>query len=202
MAKAKDTSAQRNRISNTVELKIFVPGPPQGKGRARVTMRKVKGKLVPHHYTPDETAKYQEIIATEAKCEMVRIRKPKLILKPISIQVLIMAPIPDSWPAWKKGLAIQGFVAPTVKPDEDNVKKAIYDALNGVVWKDDTQVVSSKVDKVYTHRVGLGINIETVNQYPANMLTKISDVDSDDLANPEWEFPTAHLIFNFKTKDH
>lgn len=197
---SKDTTELRKRLTNNTELKIFVPGEPQGKGRARVEIRKIKGKLVPHHYTPDKTARYEEVIASHAKCEMVRIRKPKPIMKPVELHILVLMPVQSSWPAWKKRLALQGFVAPTVKPDEDNVKKAVYDAFNGVVWIDDTQVVKSQVDKVYSDRVGLAINVSSTNQYCAGDLKKAADVDALDLAHPEWDHPSARLMFNFNTK--
>ena len=35
----------------------------------------------------------------------------------------------------------------TAKPDEDNVSKAIKDALTGLAWKDDAQVARSLVEK-------------------------------------------------------
>ena len=39
---------------------------------------------------------------------------------------------------------------PTKKPDADNIAKVICDALNGVAYGDDTQVVNLNVKKRYT----------------------------------------------------
>lgn len=36
-----------------------------------------------------------------------------------------------------------------MKPDWDNIGKGISDALNGIAWKDDSQVYWSNVKKVY-----------------------------------------------------
>ena len=36
-----------------------------------------------------------------------------------------------------------------VKPDADNLTKYVKDAFNGIVWKDDKQVVGEYIEKVY-----------------------------------------------------
>lgn len=41
-------------------------------------------------------------------------------------------------------------IRPTKKPDSDNIAKIILDALNGVAYQDDKQVVSLQVEKYYT----------------------------------------------------
>lgn len=40
-------------------------------------------------------------------------------------------------------------ILPTVKPDIDNTLKLVMDALNGIAYKDDTQVVNCIVSKMY-----------------------------------------------------
>lgn len=46
-----------------------------------------------------------------------------------------------------------------VKPDVDNLLKALYDAVKGVVWLDDKQVVSERSQKVYA-ATGEGPTVE------------------------------------------
>jgi len=46
------------------------------------------------------------------------------------------------------------------KPDLDNLTKAIFDALNGVVWVDDALVVSLTANKWYGDRDQITVNIE------------------------------------------
>lgn len=36
-----------------------------------------------------------------------------------------------------------------VKPDVDNLEKFVFDCFNGVVWKDDSQVVKTMIEKRY-----------------------------------------------------
>ena len=42
------------------------------------------------------------------------------------------------------------LILPTKKPDTDNIAKAILDALNGVAYYDDAQVVELHVVKKYS----------------------------------------------------
>ncbi|XZN30187.1 RusA family crossover junction endodeoxyribonuclease [Clostridium perfringens] len=39
---------------------------------------------------------------------------------------------------------------PTKKPDVDNIAKIILDSLNGVAYKDDSQIVDLRIIKSYT----------------------------------------------------
>jgi Holliday junction resolvase RusA-like endonuclease len=41
---------------------------------------------------------------------------------------------------------------PLTRPDIDNYCKAPLDALNGIVWRDDSQVVELTVSKFYSSR--------------------------------------------------
>ncbi len=54
---------------------------------------------------------------------------------------------------------MSGQLHPTKKPDLDNVQKAIYDGLNGVVWKDDVQVVKAVVGKRYGETPGVRVKV-------------------------------------------
>ena len=42
------------------------------------------------------------------------------------------------------------MLQPTLKPDTDNIAKIICDGLNGIAYKDDKQIVSLTVLKVWT----------------------------------------------------
>ena len=146
-------------------LTLFVPGPPQGKGRARSTT--VNGKTF--HYTPDKTRTYEGMIRTQAIEEM-GIRA--VTTQPIALKLVINYPIPVSWPKWKLQAAFDGEIVPTTKPDADNVVKAIKDALNGVVWKDDCQVTQMEVSKIYSESPGVLVEVVRLNQHPAQIKRK------------------------------
>ena len=76
----------------------------------------------------------------------------------LRVRVLACFGVPQSWSAKKRAAAISGAVRPSKRPDIDNVVK-IFDALNQVVWVDDAQVVEAWVEKIYTDRPRLRIEV-------------------------------------------
>ena len=58
-------------------------------------------------------------------------------------------PIPKSFNKRQKQQALNNEIFPTKKPDIDNVAKAVFDALNGVIYKDDSLIVSTHISKLY-----------------------------------------------------
>lgn len=70
---------------------------------------------------------------------------------PLLVRVNAFMPIPKSLNKAKTAAAIIGELRPTTKPDVDNFAKVV-DALNGIVWRDDSQVVQLTVAKHYSDR--------------------------------------------------
>jgi len=134
-------------------LTFTVPGAPIGKGRPRVTTR---GGKFASMYTPEKTVNYEGLVAHSAKVAMAG---APLIDGPASVRMEIVCKIPSSWSQKKRSAAIAGQVHPTTKPDIDNVEKAIFDGLNGVVWRDDVQVVEVAKRKRYGDTPGVKVTI-------------------------------------------
>nr|WP_325053292.1 RusA family crossover junction endodeoxyribonuclease [Pseudomonas tructae] len=82
-----------------------------------------------------------------------------LLEGPVMVEMRIVLGIPKSMPKKRQAQALAGEIFPTKKPDMDNVIKAIYDGLNGVVWKDDVQVVDAIVRKRYGEVPGVHVNV-------------------------------------------
>ena len=76
----------------------------------------------------------------------------ELITKPVLMRVAIYKSIPKSWSKRKKADAAIDLIRPTGKPDLSNIVKGIEDALNGVIWQDDSQIVGLEVVKHYTDK--------------------------------------------------
>ena len=125
-------------------IHLVIPGPPVGKARARIVYRERLGKYV--GFTPEKTRTAEEEIGWIAKgagCEMME--------GPLRLTVRAYYPIPRSWPKWrqKEAEADKPSQRPTVKPDLDNVVKLVKDALTGIAWKDDAQIVDLIAHKYY-----------------------------------------------------
>lgn len=122
-----------------------VPHVPVAKGRARATVR-ANGRA--GTYTPAKTRKFEDFVRLTAAQAYGAGRDP--LTCPVDLVVEFLFAIPPSWPKWKRDLAAQGLVHHTSKPDCSNLVKAVEDACNGVLFKDDGQVVGVIVDKAYT----------------------------------------------------
>ena len=119
-----------------------VPGTPVGKGRPKFARR---GQYV-QTYTPAKTANYENLIKWAAHDAMAG---RALIEGPVDLFIVLWLTPPASWSKRKKNMAMAGLLRPVTKPDIDNVLKAICDAMNKVVWNDDSQVVRVAVTKHY-----------------------------------------------------
>ncbi|MEQ1003922.1 RusA family crossover junction endodeoxyribonuclease [Pseudomonas aeruginosa] len=139
-----------------------VPGEPVGKGRPRAVSRKRRDKVTgvmgsyTAHITPKRTEDYEEEIGKSGTKAMAG---RDLLEGPVLVELDIALSIPQSMSKKRKSLALAGGLYPTKKPDMDNVIKAIYDGLNGVVWKDDVQVVKAVVGKRYGETPGVRVKV-------------------------------------------
>ena len=68
---------------------------------------------------------------------------------PIAAYIYISMPVPQSYSKKRSKDCLDGFERPTKRPDTDNIVKAFLDACNGIVYKDDAQVVSLHATKVF-----------------------------------------------------
>jgi len=68
---------------------------------------------------------------------------------PMRARIYFGLPIPKSETKKNKVQMLARKIFPTKKPDLDNMAKAVLDALNGVAYKDDCQIVTMLSKKNY-----------------------------------------------------
>ena len=93
-----------------------------------------------HHYDQDESKSAKKEIKDTA-FHTVKGKWPQFDC-PVNLAVKELRAIPKSWSAKKKTAALQGEVRPTSKPDLKNLIWLVEDCLNGLMWVDDSRIVS------------------------------------------------------------
>lgn len=110
-------------------MTITIYESPRPKGRPRFTRQG-------HAYTPQDTRAYEMLIR-----RYVRESVKSPLRGEISVAIIFYMPIPKSWSKAKKQAAELLQIRPTTKPDIDNLVKAVLDAINGIAYEDDRQIV-------------------------------------------------------------
>lgn len=128
---------------------ITIPGPPVAKGRPRMTRT---GRAFTPAKTRAAEGYMRHAIAAQAGQPMLE--------GALDVSVTLIMPIPASWSQRKRQDAATGVLMPTNKPDADNLAKTICDAANGLLWKDDAQIVRLHISKVYGEKPGTVLSVE------------------------------------------
>lgn len=125
-------------------IRIVIPLQPEGKKRHRTRVVK------PYNAHGNHSEPYvQEYPDPEQKSHIEDFTyylrqqwKHSPSLKPFRLGVIAFMPMPKSKPQWWKTAALKGEIQPVSKPDLSNIIKLVEDIANGIIWRDDTQVVS------------------------------------------------------------
>ena len=127
-----------------------VPGSPVGKGRPRMTR-------TGHTYTPEKTARYENLVALEYQTQCAG----QFFEGAVRMTVRCYYGIAKSDSKKRRAAKLEGNIRPTKKPDCDNVLKSIADALNGIAYADDAQIVHATVEKWYSEKPRVEVVIES-----------------------------------------
>lgn len=131
-------------LVNTLEFTILGECVPKGRPKFSTTGKFVKA------YTPPKTEIFENFVKM---CCIDAMNKDGIKMfekgKPLYVTIKIHKQIPSSVSKKKQKLMLDGAITPTTKPDLDNCAKSILDALNGIAFADDSQVVSLKITKIY-----------------------------------------------------
>ena len=125
-----------------MEKRLSMIVEPRPKERPRVTM--IAGH--PKIYTPRATQDYEKAVSDAWKKENGHLP----FTGPVTVRIVLGMKIPKSASKAKIKKMLDRQIRPTVKPDVDNCAKSILDALNGIAYVDDNQIVSLSVRKYYT----------------------------------------------------
>ena len=127
----------------TKTIRFTVPGVPRGQGRPRFARIGAHVRT----YDPVESRSYKASIAQFAQVEGMR-----PFAGPVVVEISAYLPRPKR--LCRRTDAPAPIPAP-VRPDWDNLGKAVCDALIGVAYADDAQVTYAQVEKWYHERGGV-----------------------------------------------
>jgi Holliday junction resolvase RusA-like endonuclease len=160
-------------------INFFVPGIPISMPRPRCRCLMLGRRPVPQLYTPKENG------IEEWKAKVAIIGRQNAPKAPWTgpcrlVAVLLLPRIQKHYR--KAGLRPDAPMWHTAKPDTDNFTKAIKDALEGIVWANDSLVCDEQIKKLYTNdgKPGCLISVEEIEPVVSPLLTDfINDILKD-----------------------
>lgn len=123
-------------------IKFVIQGEPVAKGRPKFARR---GNFTVA-YTPEKTANYETLVKWAYQLSH---HGESPLEGALHVNIKAVFGIPVSTSKKKRVQMLNGDIYPTKKPDADNIAKAVTDALNGLAYKDDSQIVNLSVYKRY-----------------------------------------------------
>lgn len=149
-------------------VSVLLPGPPMGKKRhrSRVVIPRVGKPWVQQYPDPDGVAYEADLAAVgrEAMQEVDLMLAPYTCALTCFVEAFVA--IPASWSKKDHAAAVAGDIVPTSKPDGDNYAKTAGDALNKIVWLDDSQIIMWQVLKLYSDFPRLRVSVWKWNDVP------------------------------------
>lgn len=131
-------------------IRLLIPGQPCAKQRPR------HGKG--YTYTPEKTVNYETFVK-----ELYIIGNyGKQLEGALEMTVRAYFKIPKSASNKKAYEMGCGSIRPTGKPDWDNIGKILSDALNGLAYRDDSQIVRATVEKWYSLDPRVEVEIQEI----------------------------------------
>ena len=134
-------------------MKFWIPGKPQGKARARTVNN--GGRV--HSFTPEKTVLYENLI--KLCFEQAKPKDWQPLQGWVEMTIRAVFPVPKSYSKKMRKWCLEGCEKPTVKPDTDNLAKVICDALNGLAYADDKQIIKLTITKEYGEEPGVEVTL-------------------------------------------
>lgn len=146
-------------------IEFEVLGAPVGKSRPRFST--VNGHAVA--FTPQKTASYENLVKISYQQKYAG-----LIIEagvPVVAAIDAYFTIPKSASKKARAEMLAGKKRPTKKPDADNIIKSVLDALNGIAYHDDSQVVGVIINKYYSNTPKVVVKISPTVEFISDNIT-------------------------------
>jgi len=128
-----------------------IPGDPVPKGRPRFARR---GTFV-QTYTDSKTLEYETLVGFKAR-QAIGASEP--LKGHLTVFLYLRYAVPTSYSKKRTEACLNGLEYPK-RVDLDNCYKSITDAMNGIVYADDSQIVEAHILKCYALEPGANVMI-------------------------------------------
>lgn len=139
-----------NSVTFHVQTRLRTP-------RTEIRLNRKTGKRYPHKGKIAED--FQFMVSTYAHLAM---RGKPPIEGAMRVRVELFFEMPASFSKKKQRAALAGEIKCVKRKDLDNVMKLVSDAMNGIVYKDDSQVIELLITKQYGEEEGVTVHAEEV----------------------------------------
>ena len=109
-------------------------------------------------YDPGKSKDYKDTVYSIA----LQHRPATPIAGAVSLTIRVFRATPKAFSKKKVLEAEAGLILPTTKPDAENYAKGATDALTGIMWVDDSQIVSLHVSKMFSSSPRMEFEISEV----------------------------------------
>lgn len=144
-------AAGRGFTTHNVSMTLPFEPVPKGRPRFKVMCNHVQA------FTPPKTKAFENSVGYYYKGASNSYMFEQGV--PITVSIEFGMAVPASYSKKRRGEMLDGVILHTVKPDVDNLVKAILDGLNGIAFHDDAQITALHVSKRYVQSPHIYINI-------------------------------------------
>ncbi len=133
-------------------IQFAIPVAPVPKGRPRLSRFGT--------YTPKKTKTFEDAVRVYARQAMGSQEPLETALEAF---LYFRVGVPQSYSKKRTEACLSGSERPiTRNGDLDNLTKGVLDAFNGVIFKDDCQIVEMHLTKVYAEQPGIDVLIKEI----------------------------------------
>jgi Holliday junction resolvase RusA-like endonuclease len=129
-------------------LSVFVRGLPAPQGSMKAFRHHATGRVVVMHQATKRLRDWRQAVAfvLQAAWPMAPLEGP------VCVNIVFELLRPASVSARRRP-------RPSVKPDIDKLARSVLDAMTGIVYRDDAQIVSAQLEKRYGPEPGVHISV-------------------------------------------
>lgn len=137
-------------------IQFFVYGIPKPKGSKNAFVLPPQPGKKARAVVVDQSSENLKRWASSVAWEAQRVRPSRLLQGPLKVHLAFRLPPPKSLPKRALSFAIK-------KPDLDKICRTIWDAMTGVIYEDDSQIVHCEMTKIYAESPGVTVSVTSAS---------------------------------------